>query len=990
MIRAHRAPGLWRGRTARLLSVSALLLASLLVLAAEGRATVPEAHNCRFWGLIGTGYPETLIRDQLRDGTIANLRDLGGTYPDGWGFAYVMRSPIELPFGRPLQRRGGPPANDPYDPDYDLAVDELALVRPAAALGHVRLATSGHLGIPDPHPFEHDGWIFAHNGGLSVENLAPLLGDYLSTHPPDYVHGLGQTGYIDSELYFLFLLKFIGEHPELSVTDAIAEAVAELAADAGLVGASPELNFVLTDGNTLYALHYYGSGYDNPVRYSPQTARAGEDSPYYVVASEVMGSQAEGWETIPPHTLAVFVPGQPVTFRPVGPVTWRAAPEGGDLPGPSVVRTAPVAPDTSGDHNCRFWALVGTGYPSTMIEDHLQDGVAQNLRELGTVNSDGWGLGYYLPVMSEVPLSGPVVRRGGPSAADPYEYDYGITVNEMRLIWPRAAVAHVRLATSGHTGIPDPHPFQQRGMLFAHNGNVSVSALENRLGNYLVTNPPDYKRGLPGTGHIDSELYFLYVLKLMDAHPELEFTDALLAALNELVVDRQVTGASPALNFALTNGDTLYALSYYGLGSTNLVHYFPLVEREETPSSPFWVVASQPLGNSSNGWGTIPPHTLGVFVPGAEPTFLAVGDPLQPEFSLAAVQAHVVQDQDADGWGSQLEICCDPNASFGTWQVSLVVQASLDGSTWQNILSTRYMSITAMEPDEFCPTMFVTPDTLGPSRWDLKLELWENPGAPRLVTTATAETHPGSHLADVPVEGPARDTIPDIPRSIDITWVDRVSEIDQDEDGYARAFILCWDADLNIPQDSARVYATVQGVENGSVFSLGSTDPFTIRGEQPDTFAFPVTVTPASRPPRTWDLVLQLFDAEVDTLIDVAWPAEYTALAAVQVEGANHDESETPPDTLGPSVDVARPNPCRGEVRFPIHVPQGGAEVAIDIYSIQGRRVWHEGPLVMDVGDRELRWAGRDMKGAPANSGVYFCRVRIGRQAWSRRVLVVR
>jgi predicted glutamine amidotransferase len=51
--------------------------------------------------------------------------------------------------------------------------------------------------MPNPHPFEHEGMLFAHNGVISEEMLSELLladdRNYLGTCTPDYVHG-----YIDS------------------------------------------------------------------------------------------------------------------------------------------------------------------------------------------------------------------------------------------------------------------------------------------------------------------------------------------------------------------------------------------------------------------------------------------------------------------------------------------------------------------------------------------------------------------------------------------------------------------------------------------------------------------------------------------------------------------------------------------------------------------------------------------------------------------------
>ena len=278
-------------------------------------ARIEPQHACRFWGLIGTAYPQDLIADHLRDGTIENLKDLGGVNSDGWAFASFLSPTIQALLSGPLIRRGGPPANHPADPDYDSAVDELSRLRPRAVLGHVRRGTSGHWGIPNPHPFQHEGMIFAHNGSIPEYVLLTLLTrddpSYLQTHPPDYV-----DGYIDSELYFLYLLKFMHRHPGLSRPEALRLGVRQLAA----ITLGCRLNFVLTQGDTLYALRCSVSDDYDPVRYLGAQADAGdrpEGSPYWVVASQVLGSTAVGWAAIPARTLAVFVPDRARDFYPV-------------------------------------------------------------------------------------------------------------------------------------------------------------------------------------------------------------------------------------------------------------------------------------------------------------------------------------------------------------------------------------------------------------------------------------------------------------------------------------------------------------------------------------------------------------------------------------------------------------------------------------------------------------------------------------------------
>ncbi len=293
-------------------------------------AVAPPSGACRFWGLVGTEYPEALISDQLRDGTIMTLRELGGVNRDGWGIGYFLPSGSSVPLNGPIIRRGGPPANHANDPDFGLAVDEMTAVRPRAAIGHVRAGTSGHWGIPDPHPFYQGGLLFAHNGAVSEERMVELLtsGDpnYLEDHPPDYVNGN-----IDSELYFLYLLQYHHAHPKLSLAEAIRRAIAQIEEVAG----SNRLNFVMTAGDTLYALRC--APYDgwDAVRFYPATAAT---SPFWVAASQIIGSDDAGWGTIPARTLALFVPGYAPRFIAVDGDTTSA-------PDPEIASAPPAHPN---------------------------------------------------------------------------------------------------------------------------------------------------------------------------------------------------------------------------------------------------------------------------------------------------------------------------------------------------------------------------------------------------------------------------------------------------------------------------------------------------------------------------------------------------------------------------------------------------------------------------------------------------------------------
>jgi predicted glutamine amidotransferase len=280
--------------------------ACLLCLTALSLAA--PAHACRFWGVVGVGYPENLIADHLRDGTTNNLVRLSGTYRNGWGIAYFLPDDVPLPLTRPVIRRGGAPPNHPSAVEFDLAVEELTAIRPKAALAHIRRCSSGPCGIPDPHPLQHDGKLFAHNGTISDSLLTALLTAddprYLADHPPEY------TGIpIDSELFLFYLLKTIDQHPELSEPEALQRALSDLASLTG-----SRLNFVLTAGDGLYAARCATNDENDPVRYYPAD---GTPSPWWVVASQILGSYPDDWAAIPPRTLALFIPGQIPQFFPI-------------------------------------------------------------------------------------------------------------------------------------------------------------------------------------------------------------------------------------------------------------------------------------------------------------------------------------------------------------------------------------------------------------------------------------------------------------------------------------------------------------------------------------------------------------------------------------------------------------------------------------------------------------------------------------------------
>ena len=627
-------------------------------------------------------------------------------------------------------------------------------------------------------------------------------------------------------------------------------------------------------------------------------------------------------------------------------------------------------------HNCRFWGLVGADYGTDLLHTHLIDGGLTSFRELGAQNIDGWGFAYFLPEANDLPLNRPIYRRGGPPATDDEDFRYA--VDELKAIAPRTIVGHVRQGTSGHWGVPDPHPFQHEGRVFVHNGSVPTSAildlLEEGSPEYLEEYPPDWV-----DDYVDSELYFLYLLKYLRDHPEFTTAEGLRQAVTEVAV----VAASKRLNFIMTEGDTLYALRYHNVDSTDPVRFYPALSVGEPQGYPYWVVSSQKVGSDPNNWETIPAKTLGVFVAGEAPRFLPIDGHTAPLFSFKSVELESLADADQDGWMSSFELRLDPDVEWGEASIYFRVLYTDDGDQWNPLLDpSGRVGIYGAEVDTSIHFSFsVSPDTLAADSWDLKIELYDadNPSAP--VRVATAPAYPA--LDDVSVEGAVRDTVSDRPPEFEVLWVGRTAEVDVDEDGYLSAFTLQWDANYGESRDSAEVYMMVRAFDGGTFRNLGVSEVYEVKGAESDTASFAIVVSPAHLSPRPWSLVLDLYRADNDSLCTTVYPVQFDALWEVPVEGADED-------ALFTFAAPAQPNPARREVVIPLGLPAGGAEVTFEIYDGTGRLVWRSAPEVYEQSDAQLRWDLRDLQGQPVGSGAYFYSVRIGKRHFEGSFRVLR
>jgi predicted glutamine amidotransferase len=163
---------------------------------------------CRLFAQVSTK-PES-ARDLLVDSEFSLLRQADGDpanpQKDGWGLAWFGAD------GRPRVVKSGGSA----------AVERAEFARAAdgavstIVLAHIRAASNPHIDRDYAHPFEDEGWVFIHNGTLTIgKEVAAALGPRKARLKTDS----------DSEIYFQQFLKHLAAvgDPSLAFEACVAE-----------------------------------------------------------------------------------------------------------------------------------------------------------------------------------------------------------------------------------------------------------------------------------------------------------------------------------------------------------------------------------------------------------------------------------------------------------------------------------------------------------------------------------------------------------------------------------------------------------------------------------------------------------------------------------------------------------------------------------------------------------------------------------------------
>ncbi len=219
---------------------------------------------------------------------------------------------------------------------------------------------------------------------------------------------------------------------------------------------------------------------------------------------------------------------------------------------------------------------------------------APRRQRYGTVNADGFGVGWYAPGEED-----PVRYR----RAEPIWGDESFT-DVARVTRSRALLAAVRCATDGTApGPASVAPFASGGWLFSHNGRID--GWPESAAGLAATLPAAALLGLEA--RVDSAL--LWALVLHRLHRGLGPAEALADTIAAL----RAAGVTGRFNFLLTDGRVIAATA---VGDT-LWHRSDAAGAPVPPdgSGPAVIAASEP-GDDEPGWAEVPDGSVITARPG--------------------------------------------------------------------------------------------------------------------------------------------------------------------------------------------------------------------------------------------------------------------------------------------------------------------------------------------------------------------------------------
>jgi predicted glutamine amidotransferase len=201
-------------------------------------------------------------------------------------------------------------------------------IRAPRVFAHIRASTGSPVQLTNCHPFQHDNWLWMHNGYLA--DLRRVKRDLLLAVDPALFPDI--AGSTDSELFFYLALSFgLADDPPA----AVARAVGHIEA----VGREHDVDFpvqmtvAVTDGVTTWAFRYSSEGRSRSLFHSTDVATLRDQYPENpvlhgvsddarLIVSEPLGDLRGAWREVPESTCVVVRGGEQELrpFTPVGPL----------------------------------------------------------------------------------------------------------------------------------------------------------------------------------------------------------------------------------------------------------------------------------------------------------------------------------------------------------------------------------------------------------------------------------------------------------------------------------------------------------------------------------------------------------------------------------------------------------------------------------------------------------------------------------------------
>ena len=212
-------------------------------------------------------------------------------HKDGWGLAAYSHDKTGIAF---YARHPG----DPYSNSaFSHSIEVVQSLNPSIIVGHLRKASVGKNTSANTHPFVFKNFVFCHNGSASF-----VSEDFLEPNYKELVSG--QT---DSEKLFYLLVQLVFKN-----NGNIPLAIAELLKFVREHSNYTSLNFIFTDGNTVWALREVNE--DNEIvkkldmcdSYYTLYYSSDDSGGVNIICSEPMPVPDLKWNLIANHTLVII------------------------------------------------------------------------------------------------------------------------------------------------------------------------------------------------------------------------------------------------------------------------------------------------------------------------------------------------------------------------------------------------------------------------------------------------------------------------------------------------------------------------------------------------------------------------------------------------------------------------------------------------------------------------------------------------------------